>query len=326
MISIVVPMYNNVRYVELCIDSIVCQSYQNIELVIVDDGSTDGTSDIVDSYANNYDFVKVLHKENGGVNSARKAGAELVVGEYVLFVDGDDWIEPDYISKIADVIDTCNPDVVLCGYTLDSDQSCDEYKYQDLDVGIYTDESEVFQYFINNKILNSSPTLWAKCFKTEEYKEAQEKISDEICMGEDGCVSYPIIAKAKKVIVINNSGYHYRVNPDSLTRTKKAIPISHALWRIKYLMRELPISNHIKRQLAGYTSHSLFNSLLTNMFEKSYREVVSEAKEIYIDNDIRFLLNTHRIIGSSKERLAHFAIKHHLLFLIWVYKQVVFHD
>ncbi len=102
VISVVVPIYNVDEYLPQCIDSIINQSYRELEIILVDDGSTDSGGSLCDRYARMDSRIKVIHKENGGLVSARKAGINSAVGEYISFVDGDDWIEPDTYRILID--------------------------------------------------------------------------------------------------------------------------------------------------------------------------------------------------------------------------------
>lgn len=111
LISIIVPIYNTERYLPKCIDSLIAQTYRNIEIILVDDGSSDNCSSICDEYAAKDSRVKVIHKPNGGASSARNAGLDIIQGELVTFVDSDDYIEPDAISKMFDAISNTNADI-----------------------------------------------------------------------------------------------------------------------------------------------------------------------------------------------------------------------
>ena len=116
MLSIIVPVYNTENYLKKCIDSILAQTYTDFELILVDDGSNDQSSSICDGYASKDIRVRVIHKANGGVSSARNAGLDICQGEYVMFVDSDDWIESNFISSFfLEGMDQA--DVIIGGYT-----------------------------------------------------------------------------------------------------------------------------------------------------------------------------------------------------------------
>ena len=116
IVSIIVPIYNIAEYLPTCIDSICQQTYKNLELILVNDGSTDESGVICDKYSKEDSRIIVLHKENGGLVSARKAGMEIATGCYILNVDGDDWIEPDMVNSMVNRMIKDNTDLVQCRY------------------------------------------------------------------------------------------------------------------------------------------------------------------------------------------------------------------
>lgn len=112
-ISIIIPVYNVEKYLCQCVDSIINQSYKNFEIILVDDGSTDGSAKLCDKYARKYDFIRVVHKANGGASEARNVGVSVAVGDYILFVDSDDFIEPEALAGIASVVNENPVDLVF---------------------------------------------------------------------------------------------------------------------------------------------------------------------------------------------------------------------
>ena len=116
LLSIIVPIYNVEQYVDKCIQSILNQTYQNLEIILVDDGATDRSGSIADSYAAKDKRIKVLHKENGGISDARNYGLDHVTGDYILFVDSDDFIENTMCERLFAVANSTNADMVSCNY------------------------------------------------------------------------------------------------------------------------------------------------------------------------------------------------------------------
>ena len=114
MLSVIVPVYNVEAYLPRCVDSILAQSYSNLEVILVDDGAKDASGAICDAYAAKDPRVKVIHKENGGLSSARNAGLDIALGEYIAFVDSDDWIEPDAYQHLLEVMERYDVRLV-CG-------------------------------------------------------------------------------------------------------------------------------------------------------------------------------------------------------------------
>ena len=115
-ISIIVPIYNSEEYLTKCIESIICQTYRDLEIILIDDGSTDSSPDICDRYKSADERIIVIHKENGGNTSARKAGLAIATGEYVGFVDSDDWIEPAMYETLYGICSENNLEMISCGF------------------------------------------------------------------------------------------------------------------------------------------------------------------------------------------------------------------
>lgn len=145
--SIIVPAFNIEAYIEDSIKSIISQTEKDIEIIIVDDGSTDKTPVICDEYANKDSRISVIHKTNGGLSSARLAGFQKATGKYILFVDGDDYIEPLMAEKLIESTEENNSDVVLCGYFTNSDDYEEKY-YLSLVKNLITGREEIVEKYI----------------------------------------------------------------------------------------------------------------------------------------------------------------------------------
>ena len=115
-ISIIIPIYKVEDYISKCIKSVIAQSYHNLEIILIDDGSPDRCGDICDDYAERDSRIRVIHRQNGGISAARNSGLEVATGEYVLFVDSDDYIHPDMVERMHDVALNKQADVVVCDY------------------------------------------------------------------------------------------------------------------------------------------------------------------------------------------------------------------
>lgn len=222
MISIIVPIYKVEKFINQCVDSILGQSYKDIEIILVDDGSPDNCPHICDKYAEEDSRIKVVHKKNGGLMSARQAGLRVASGEYVGFVDGDDWIESDMYESFADVIEKYHPDIVLCEffYSFADKETPSEQKLkrefftkQEIEQDIFPTmlfKTPYYRFGIN-------PCCWSKVFKKELLESKLFHVTPKIKIGEDAAFTYPCILSAGSLAYIDKSLYHYRSNPDSMT-------------------------------------------------------------------------------------------------------------
>ena len=121
-ISVIVPIYNVEKYLDRCLKSIINQTYKNLEIILIDDGSPDNCGTICDEYAKKDNRIKVVHKDNGGLVKARNTGLDIATGEYISFIDPDDWIELNMYEEMIKIADETNTDIVRCGYYRDNDK------------------------------------------------------------------------------------------------------------------------------------------------------------------------------------------------------------
>ena len=221
LLSVVIPVYNVERYLRRCLDSVLGQTYQNMEIILVDDGSTDGSGLICDEYKEKDGRIQVIHKENCGLVSARQAGTMLAIGSYITQVDSDDWIEPQMYEELMQLAFLHNADVVTSGAIKDYGNHCvceDEM----ISSGVYRGEE------IENKILPKmiatdyfyaafiSPHVWNKIYRTELYKAYQMQVSQKINMSEDVALVYPLLHDAETIVVSGQNYYHYCMRENSV--------------------------------------------------------------------------------------------------------------
>lgn len=222
MISIIVPIYCVEKFIDQCIKSIINQTYKDIEIILVDDGSPDNCPAICDKYAEQDNRIKVVHKENGGLISARKAGLAAASGEYICFVDGDDWIEPDMYEKIFESIKKYRADCVITQFYYSSEISETKSNYH-LDKEFYSMdemENEIFPTMLfagRYYEFGIFPCCWTKVFKRNLLEKHLFKVDNRIRMGEDIAFTYPCLMECKSISFVDEPLYHYRSNPDSMT-------------------------------------------------------------------------------------------------------------
>lgn len=225
IISVIVPVYNIERYVGQCIESIINQTYKNLDIILVDDGSTDRSGALCDLYAKKDARIRVIHKANGGLVSARKAGIKIAKGYYVGNVDGDDYLHDNFFKSLYDSIEYNKADLVVAGFSrvlFDSVQKL----YSNIGDGVYTGENLnglKSRFISDGEFYRNGITtyLWNKLFIREKLLNYQLEIDDSISIGEDAAVVYPYIADCNKIVVINNTDYHYRQREDSMLKTTK---------------------------------------------------------------------------------------------------------
>lgn len=212
LISIIVPVYKAEKYLSNCIDSILAQSYQNIQIILIDDGSPDSCPSICDRYAENEERIKVIHQTNQGVSISRNIGINMAKeSSYIGFVDSDDWIEPNMFETLLALIKRYEAQIAMCGYTLNSDTDILD---DDVDgEGVYTN-IEALEHIIKAGKFNGF--LCNKLFKSSFFDDI--KLQEDIFYCEDLLASVQCFLKADRVAYTIQPYYHYRVVDDSLTK------------------------------------------------------------------------------------------------------------
>lgn len=200
-LSVIVPVYNVEAYLEQCLDSIVKQTYKNIEIILVDDGSTDRSGDICDKYAVLYEFITVYHKENGGLSSARNYGLEKALGEYLAFIDSDDWVKESMFEVMVEGAIESEADVVICNcirYFTQENQKAREIKEKN--ATIYKGQRAVIRLYSDFSACNK---IYKKIlFQNIRYPEGK--------LYEDARTTYRIAEKVNTLMVTPEPLYFYR--------------------------------------------------------------------------------------------------------------------
>lgn len=220
IITVVVPVYNIEKCIDRCVNSILAQSFQNFELLLVDDGCTDSSGTICDHYAEKDSRVKVFHKPNGGVSSARNKGIEEAHGEYICFIDSDDWVDNDYLKIYMDA----NPekyDVVLQSFFF-------EYENTGLCIPQILPEKEILkaselEFFLEYTDGVHNGFLWHRLFHTNVIKKYNIRFPENVSYAEDGIFFLNYISKVSTCYITDRAGYHYFIRKNSLTGQGKKL-------------------------------------------------------------------------------------------------------
>lgn len=213
-LSIIIPIYNCEKYLTQCLNSVLNQTFKNFELILVDDGSTDSSGKICDEYIDKDSRIKVIHKINQGCVLARRAGFEQACGNYISFLDSDDWIDKDFYSYIFEKIE--NADLYCCGFTSEYENGKQNKETNTIESGVYyekTLKNLLKQCLYNGTFYKNGvfPALWCKVMKKSLLESVIYSIDSSIKMGEDAAITYPVLAASKKICIDNsNCMYHYR--------------------------------------------------------------------------------------------------------------------
>ncbi len=219
LISTIVPVFNVGSYIDQCIKSILAQSFSDFELIIVDDGSTDNTYDICKSYADKDSRIKIYSQENHGVVHARRIALSLAKGQYVTFVDGDDWIEPDMIQIMLDNIGAAD---MLCGGIIwEEKRGVITKKRDSLAIGTYKGDTlkqlKSKMLFDADNGISQSLTAWmfTKLFKADRLRYVEKYIDESVYFYEDALLVYRYALSCDEIVFVDEYSYHYRFRSDS---------------------------------------------------------------------------------------------------------------
>ena len=261
LISIIVPIYNVEKYLEKCVDSLIKQDYRPIEIILVDDCSTDGSALIAKKYAEEYpDFCFLIQRDkNGGLSAARNSGMIVAKGDWISFVDSDDWVSDDYVSELATTAFKSSADVVLgnADYVYDSGEMKSASAFGNLKPG--ADQKEI--------IALCRSYAWGRLFKTSLFMDGDISFPEDIKRSEDIGTIIPILTKSKSIALLEKSIYFYYQRSNSLSNTNKNIDLA---FYPKTLQRMFDLSN------SGYEEELEFRAVHEMLYGMVYLMVDSD--------------------------------------------------
>lgn len=316
LVSIIIPVYNVGKYLSRCIESIQRQTYTNLQIILVDDGSTDSSSELCDEYEKKDDRIIVIHKENGGLSSARNAGLEICQGEFFSFVDSDDWIDENCIDIMLKAILESKSDIVQCGYRKVDD-----------------DKNVIFQSTMENSILNGHKEILDSFFVLQNYNTmACMKLYRSDLLGdvrfyngrnnEDTIYFADYINQIDRVQIINDILYNYYINCDSIMHSRiNKKKVDDAFFSAEYLLKKCLESYpeyicYMRRNICNFS---------TGLYLQAYQQ--SEINLMKFINE-KFIFN-YNVIKKNKNIEKKYLLKFMLFYyfkylymIIWRIKKV----
>lgn len=326
LFSVIVPIYRVESFLNECVESLIKQTYQNIEIILVDDGSPDNCPKICDDYAKKDERIKVIHKKNGGIVSARQVGVELAQGEYIACIDGDDWIDLEYFMRFTKIILQYNPDIICCG-SVWVYQNKEVKKNLALGEGIY-DKQKIINHIFPILIENSkgeyfSASVWGKVFKKRIYQREQ-LANCSVNIGEDAACVKPCIYYANSMYIMNDCLYYYRQNPKSITKDRKAFDWEGPKLIGQHFENQIPMDEFdFQEQVYRNITHNLFNVAVSQFNRKQKyniirKNILEKINEPYYKNAI---VNC-RYKKNLKGNLAKYSLKFGITFLMFLYNKL----
>lgn len=212
VISIIVPVYNAEKSLKRCIDSLMNQTYKHLEIILVDDGSTDGSGEMCNQYASQDQRIVVIHKENAGVSSARNTGIEHATGTYIQFVDSDDYLDLNACEILVNGMEENQSELVICGCVEHRGTEKNVIQYEPMVIQSIKELSGVFGRLYRSNLLNIP---WNKLFFRDKIKEG---FDETISLGEDLLFNINYMKQIEKIVITDAVPYHYIIESTSLSR------------------------------------------------------------------------------------------------------------
>lgn len=279
LISVIIPVYNVEKFLDRCMQSVLMQTYQNLEIILVDDGSTDASGKLCDEYAKKDKRIRVVHKKNGGLSSARNAGLDMVKGDYVLFVDSDDWLELDMLQHLYTLLRE-NPDAQIAECTITVS---------------HTNESGIVQPKL--KVVTKTKQVMLNEF----YRVSKWKYDTSVCnklirssilgnfqfietLNEDVEASLELVERTNILVSSNQKMYHYYVNNNGITRSKFSLADLDYLdvWDriVEKTNKRFPQYEPFARKLRIRAEYTLLSKMFLRGYNRGDKKMIETKKKL----------------------------------------------
>lgn len=308
-VSVIVPVYNVEKYLRKCLDSLVKQTIKDYEVILVNDGSKDSSQDIIDEYVSKYSQLKTYKKENGGMSSARNLGLKYANGEYIAFVDSDDFVEETFLEKMYEKAKSTNSDVVICDYYALNES---EKRYVKCHMNYSSDEK--IEYLL------SPPMVWSKLIK----KSVMDKVRfTEGIFYEDLDICMRLNSFVNKISFVDEPLYNYYLQHSGSAMTQKTFN-NHLLdiFTVLDSSKEILQENYFKELEYIYITHLLRTATLRFLDYPNTKEYLLKINNIMGKEFPNWQQNDYYKMASSKVKIICFLASHRLYFILKIVKKL----
>ncbi|WP_099469144.1 glycosyltransferase family 2 protein [Konateibacter massiliensis] len=306
-VSVIVPVYNVEQYLDRCVKSIQEQTMEELEIILVDDGSTDSSGKMCDVYANSDPRIWVVHKENGGLTSAWKTGVNRATGEFVGFVDSDDWVDKDMFATLYERAKESDADLTICGLVYEFEDGTAETKtessklagkvYERADI-----EKEIYPTLLSDGSFfgrTIQPARVTKLYRRQIVLDNMKYCSDTVSIGEDLQLTFPVLCDAKRVCMIEDYfPYHYWINEKSMTGRHdehyvvKIAETMNQLLNISIQKNVYDFFTQITNDFLCLTILGIKSEIMKN-YKSGFRTVIKNLKKIFNMPEVREAIRTY---------------------------------
>lgn len=328
-ISVIIPVYNVQNSLKKCIDSVLTQTYKDYEILLVNDGATDNSGAICDKYADQYSFINVIHKQNGGLSSARLAGYKSAHGKYICFIDSDDYLEKDYLEILYSAISVQNADIAVCSFYTENSHNMQVMKLP-YTSAIYNTQETInneFVYPLFGKSIQGQKApcfVWNKLYKREMIN-TDFFYSERTYYMEDHLFNLRYMESVNTVAVVNRPLYHYVLNMKSLTNTyrqNKWFMYSNLFSFMEDYSQNNLNHSEVMNYLYSISRRWLFDSLDNASKQNDYKAFKKEVKSI-ISSDLTKIILKHNSFAEflNTEKISYILVIFHLYYPLYRFRK-----
>lgn len=303
LVTVIVPVYNVEQYLDKCISSILQQSYKNLEIIVVDDGSTDGSSEICDIWSAKEKNIHVIHKENGGLSDARNAGLAVANGEYISFIDSDDWVQPKFIETLMRALKETKASIAECGVLYVDEQNHILRERNCKPKEVVKGRIEALRALVKEEEVYQ--TVWNKLYKREVLEGI---LFEKGKYNEDDFWTYQVFDRAEKVVVISDKLYCY------LQRKSSIMGVGYQLKRLDGLEARFKRMEYLQKyeQLANFTKVHIFYDCMFH-FQAALKWLEEPEQTIVTD----YILRNIKKISDFTYKDTNVPFKYHIWFAMF---------
>lgn len=259
LITVIIPVYNVEEYLSRCIDSVINNTYSKLQIICIDDGSRDNSGSILDYYENMDSRIHVIHQRNKGVSAARNAGLRESKGEYIAFIDADDWVHPQYFEVMITLAQRLSASIVISSFI----KTGEDIGFSKLDNGIISEQLVTFEHYLTSRKMKNY--VWGKLYKTDLLKDVF--FCENITLGEDAVFNAAIIyrlTRHSKIYYIDKELYFYYDRPGSILHTESSealIIVSELLWDYSTQSNDLQLKSLYIQEAMKKTLTSRYSAI-----------------------------------------------------------------
>lgn len=322
LITIIIPVYNvPKKYLDICIDSVINQTYKNIEILIIDDGSRKEIAETIDKYTSLNDNIKIFHKENEGVSKARNKGIELSKGEWILFVDADDYIEKDAVEKLIN--NSEDVEVVISRTQMNTQKEVQGYNKEILINNDNREELIKSILQIKNSKFNLVDGVWSKLYKKKFIIDNNIKFDEELSFGEDFIFNLKVYLKANKIMYIPNVLYYWRRdNENSVTQKYNKDLFEKQIKVVEYINQDFneEIVEKYKQEYYNYLTQIMQEIVRMQIYHEeanlSQKEKIKQLKILANYEYFKICIKQIQIKKLHKDKIMFILIIRYKLYLL----------